>query len=435
RFDEAQAALDEALAIGRETGSARVTAAAHERRANLAMLRAKGAPDAAERLRAADYEAVAALEAMGGMQDEERVERVTRLRAQIAERVGDLAAALGFQRDAEAARSRRLENEERARLDVLAARYRSERQAAEIRVLTEKGATQDAELARQRLSRNSLFGSIAAMSVIALLLVARARQRAQSAKLLQEKNAALADALADAHRQRLDAQALAAENAEILRIAAVDLHGPLVDVLGRAERLLTVPGMPPEAQRTAAAVAHSIGNVVHVVRNLTESAELERDVEPLARAPVDLDRLIEDVVARLRPRAAAKRQEIRVAAGAPVRLPAERERLEEALENLLSNAIKFSAPGKPIDIAVAADAEHARISVRDHGAGLTTDDFRRLFGKFQRLSSRPTAGEPSSGLGLALVRQVAERHGGRAYAESDGPGKGSVFVIELPLKQ
>ena len=71
------------------------------------------------------------------------------------------------------------------------------------------------------------------------------------------------------------------------------------------------------------------------------------------------------------------------------------------------------------------------MAVRDQGPGLTAEDKNRLFGKFQRLSARPTGGESSTGLGLSIVEQLVRKHDGRIWAESE-PGQGSTFYVELP---
>jgi signal transduction histidine kinase len=72
------------------------------------------------------------------------------------------------------------------------------------------------------------------------------------------------------------------------------------------------------------------------------------------------------------------------------------------------------------------------IRVADEGAGLSEDDLSRLFGRFQRLSARPTGGESSTGLGLSIVKRIVELHGGRVEAQSPGPGRGATFTIKLP---
>jgi signal transduction histidine kinase len=116
------------------------------------------------------------------------------------------------------------------------------------------------------------------------------------------------------------------------------------------------------------------------------------------------------------------------------------------LENLISNAIKYSHEGSRIwievckkdmpDTSSSQSAERTgkwiRIAVKDEGQGLSEEDMKRLFGRFQRLSAVPTGGESSTGLGLYITRQIVKRHGGRIWAESEGKGKGAAFFIELP---
>jgi signal transduction histidine kinase len=106
-------------------------------------------------------------------------------------------------------------------------------------------------------------------------------------------------------------------------------------------------------------------------------------------------------------------------------------RMQACIENLVTNALKFSPAGSTITIRVGAHADRARVCVQDQGPGLTPEDRIRLFGRFQKLSARPTAGEPSSGLGLSIVKQIVELHGGQVVAETAVKG-GSVFCIDLP---
>ncbi|KER09264.1 MAG: hypothetical protein HY22_12970 [[Candidatus Thermochlorobacteriaceae] bacterium GBChlB] len=108
------------------------------------------------------------------------------------------------------------------------------------------------------------------------------------------------------------------------------------------------------------------------------------------------------------------------------------ERMKEVVENLIGNAIKYSPHEKTIWITVARiGRDKVRFSVRDEGQGLTEEDMKKLFGKFQRLSARPTGGESSTGLGLSIVKKLVELHGGKIWAESEGKDKGATFTVEL----
>jgi signal transduction histidine kinase len=81
---------------------------------------------------------------------------------------------------------------------------------------------------------------------------------------------------------------------------------------------------------------------------------------------------------------------------------------------------------------VAKQPDGIVVEVRDRGAGLSPEDISRLFGRFQRLSAKPTAGETSTGLGLSIVKRIVDLHGGHVTVESPGPGQGAVFRMTLP---
>jgi signal transduction histidine kinase len=108
------------------------------------------------------------------------------------------------------------------------------------------------------------------------------------------------------------------------------------------------------------------------------------------------------------------------------------DRLREAIDNLISNAIKYSPVGGNIELNMSLADEDILIRVADEGPGLSEEDVSRLFGRFQRLSARPTGGESSTGLGLSIVKRIIELHGGRVGAQSPGPGRGTTFTIRLP---
>jgi len=109
--------------------------------------------------------------------------------------------------------------------------------------------------------------------------------------------------------------------------------------------------------------------------------------------------------------------------------------MREAIDNLVSNAIKYSPIGGKITVGVTHDGSDTAIRITDQGAGLSPEDLGRLFGRFQRLSAKPTAGESSTGLGLSIVKRIIDMHGGHVTAESAGPGQGSTFTVKLPATE
>jgi two-component system sensor histidine kinase/response regulator len=106
--------------------------------------------------------------------------------------------------------------------------------------------------------------------------------------------------------------------------------------------------------------------------------------------------------------------------------------LDQVLDNLISNALKFSSPDKEIFVSVRSVANRAECVVRDEGPGFTAEDKEKMFRRYVRLSARPTGGEPSTGLGLSIVRKLVQAMDGELSCESV-PGNGAAFTVRLPL--
>jgi len=112
---------------------------------------------------------------------------------------------------------------------------------------------------------------------------------------------------------------------------------------------------------------------------------------------------------------------------------ADRTALDQVLDNLMSNAVKFSQPETAIWLTISRpEAGWVECRVRDEGPGCTADDLANMFLRYRRLSARPTAGEPSTGLGLSIARRHVEAMEGKLYCESEF-GHGATFVLRLPV--
>src|SRR5436305_13494992 len=107
------------------------------------------------------------------------------------------------------------------------------------------------------------------------------------------------------------------------------------------------------------------------------------------------------------------------------------DRLREALDNIIGNAVKYSPLGGEIAVAVSDEAGEPVIRVSDSGPGFAPEDMDRMFGRFQRLSAKPTGGESSTGLGLSITKRILELHAGEISVEGNNGGDGSTFVLRL----
>ena len=170
-----------------------------------------------------------------------------------------------------------------------------------------------------------------------------------------------------------------------------------------------------------------------MVNDLISDAMMDAHDIALRHDTIDLAGMLGELVSANRALAEKKQQTIQLIAPPHQMWICDPDRLREAVDNLLSNAIKYTPLGGHIELAMGANENGAMIRVTDDGPGLTAADISRLFGRFQRLSAKPTGGESSTGLGLSIVKRIIELHGGRITAESEGPGRGATFTIRLPV--
>ncbi|MCG3773735.1 MAG: Alkaline phosphatase synthesis sensor protein PhoR [Nitrospira sp.] len=218
----------------------------------------------------------------------------------------------------------------------------------------------------------------------------------------------------------------------LLSIAAHDLRSPLSGIGGFAELLEAQLEAGSSSAELAEQIRLSANQMERLLSQLLESSIIEGGKLLLDLQSIDLSKVAGQVLDMHRQRAQAKGQELMLEVSSSRQARADELRMIQVLDNLVSNAIKFSPRGKAIRILIASPDERVRCSIQDEGPGLTAEDYRRLFGRFERLSARPTGGETTTGLGLSIAKQLVELQGGRIWAESAGAGLGTSFIVELP---
>jgi signal transduction histidine kinase len=223
---------------------------------------------------------------------------------------------------------------------------------------------------------------------------------------------------------------------EILGTVAHDLRNPSV-ILGRTEMLTEMVGgaasSPESVQAQIVHIRTAANRLTEIVNSLIKDAMADAHDITIRPETIDIVALLRDIVEASQPLAARMNQAIEVAAPAALSATCDPDRMRDAVDNLLSNAIKYSPIGGRIDVGVAEEDSRIVIRVGDQGPGLSPEDIARLFGRFQRLSARPTGGEPSTGLGLSIVKRIVDLHDGVVSVQDTGPA-GTTFMIAIPSK-
>lgn len=253
--------------------------------------------------------------------------------------------------------------------------------------------------------------------------------------------------ISERKRAEETAQIAAREMARALRLRdeflanmSHELRTPLNSILTLSEVLtMGIYGPLTERQQRAIGGIESSGrHLLALINDVLDLSKIEADQMQLEREPVDLGDVCRAGVAFVKEMAHKKRIALicQVDPPAPV-IQADARRLKQIVVNLLSNAVKFTPEGGAVTMTVAADPEQqeARILVRDNGVGIAPADQRKLFQPFTQIDSSLARQHEGAGLGLALVKSLAEQHGGRVTVESTGKlGEGSCFTVILPVK-
>jgi two-component system sensor histidine kinase/response regulator len=225
---------------------------------------------------------------------------------------------------------------------------------------------------------------------------------------------------------------LAEDKDELLGILAHDLKNHLAGM--RLSAGLLRDRSDEFSERSAELVANIVSSTDRVIAFVKEFlANQGAEHLQVAPRPLSLADEVGAAVQRHRDTAAEKQIQLVPILDATPAVLADPVALAQVLDNLIGNAVKFSHPHATVTVRVPEPASsHASFTVEDEGPGFTPEDRKRLFRRYGRLSARPTAGEPSTGLGLSIVKRLVEAMGGR-IALDEGAEKGARFQIRLPL--
>ncbi len=256
----------------------------------------------------------------------------------------------------------------------------------------------------------------------------RSRRRQYQVKRLLDELAESAVQIARVHE--------AADRAkdEFLATLAHELRSPMTAIRGWVA-MLKMPGVnAAEATEALAMIESSTEVQAHIIEDLMDVSRIIAGKAMIAKNPVELGAIVRTVVATFR--AVSELEGIDLTAEIPadrIFVLADAIRLQQIGWNLLSNAIKFTPRGGSVHVTLSRGDASAQIRVRDTGQGISGELLPHVFERYRQGRSTDNTPQRGLGLGLAIVRHLVEGHGGSIEAFSEGPGKGSEFVVSLPL--
>ena len=228
--------------------------------------------------------------------------------------------------------------------------------------------------------------------------------------------------------------------ADFIANASHELRTPLAALLGFIETLQGPAKDDPAARDKFLGIMQGQATrMARLIDDLLSLSRIELNAHLQPSTPVDLAPIVRQVIDGLQMLARDRGVEIKVVLPSDALMVlGDRDELIRALENLVENALKYGAAGKRVDITVAysqtrAGLPEARVAVRDYGPGIAPEHLPRLTERFYRVDVTDSRAQGGTGLGLALVKHVLNRHGGRLTIEST-PGEGATFTMHVPLR-
>jgi signal transduction histidine kinase len=223
------------------------------------------------------------------------------------------------------------------------------------------------------------------------------------------------------------------EKSNLISIVAHDLKSPLNQIKGLVSIIkMSSASMDKETSGYIQMIESSAIRLTNLIGKILDVEAIESKQLNLTIESVNFSELIQNIVSRYTIEAQRKKIQTYTSIADNVLVKVDRSYAYQVIENLFSNAIKFSPTDKNIYINMNTHQNKAIFEIRDEGPGLTADDKKKLFGKYQKLSAFPTANESSTGLGLSIVKRFVDAMNGEIWCVSEA-GKGASFFVKFDL--
>ncbi|HEX8699253.1 MAG TPA: ATP-binding protein, partial [Myxococcaceae bacterium] len=253
-------------------------------------------------------------------------------------------------------------------------------------------------------------------------ITARKQAEAERERLLELESAARAEAQ-EANRLK----------DEFLATVSHELRTPLTAMLGWIQMLRTGSLPPGKRERALETVERNARAQAQLIEDLLDVSRILAGKMRLEVAPVEVSPVVEEALESVRPAAEAKGLRLQAALDSMGTVMGDTHRLQQVVWNLLSNAVKFTPKGGRVQVFVERRDSSVEITVADTGQGISADFLPHVFEQFRQEEGGPRRKHGGLGLGLSIVKHLVEAHGGTISAASEGEGKGTTFVVRLPL--
>jgi len=236
-------------------------------------------------------------------------------------------------------------------------------------------------------------------------------------------------------RELFDEVARANRNlSEFLAVLAHELRNPLAPLMTGLELLRVGPRDPAVAANVRDMMERQVRQLAHLIDDLLDIARVTNGKVEIRKTRVDLNAIVTNAVETSLPLIDKHRHALDLQLhAAPLPVQADATRIAQVIGNLLTNAAKYTPPGGALSLRVTQDGAHAVVTVSDNGIGIPAASLESVFEMFSQVGSNRQHAQGGLGIGLSLVRQLVDLHGGAVSAHSEGIGKGSTFVVRLAL--
>ncbi|MES2953040.1 MAG: ATP-binding protein [Patescibacteria group bacterium] len=278
--------------------------------------------------------------------------------------------------------------------------------------------------------------SAVAFAIINFFLVRLLAENEHNVERLAALSSALSKTNTALEETNKRLQILDLQRAKFISIASHQLRAPLTSIVGYTSMMMegSFGRIPKKAQGAVEKTLQSGKNLIHTINDFLDASTLEAGSLHYSFVPLELSALVREVAEMMSSnlRMASLDLSLSIPAGEEFWVSADKEKLRHVIVNLIDNSIHYTPKGS-LTLALSKDTKRVRLAVSDTGVGMSKETLAKLFQKFSRGKEGVATSSEGVGLGLYLAREIAKAHGGEIVAQSAGEGKGSTFIVDLPV--